>query len=91
MNDLPGDDGAAVGSLHRSLEPSKIILGFDGSVKVAGACAPPVERYRVPPLINLSTSSPPASSPTAAPAPVPAVPVVPPDRGLLGRLRSFWK
>ena len=89
MNDLVDDSGAAVGSLHRSLAPSEILISFEGAVKVQGLCAPPADRYRVP---ELDVRDPANPAPDARPASAPFHPAPPKkDPGLPGRLRSFWK
>lgn len=93
VNDLAGDDGAPVGSLHRELSPSKIIIGFDGVVKVAELYAPPADRYRSPALVVRDATGAVVGTGrvTVAPPQPPPVAPRPPDGSLVARLRSFWK
>lgn len=66
-------DGKLVGSLHRSLSPSKILISFEGAVKVAGLSAPPAERNRAP-LVTLHEDVAAPAKPLLVPAPPPLAP-----------------
>lgn len=90
MNDLPDDDGNLAGSLHRSLSPAKILIGFDGVVKVAGLNAPPAQRYRAP-LLSLHGDTAAQAKPKAAPVPAPQAPAPGSERSLTARLRELFR
>ncbi len=95
-NDLPDDSGAIIGSLHRELDLSSVMVTFDGVVKVCGVCAPRAGLYR-PQLIALRDEGT-ARAPVGV-QPSPPGPAAKPDRGLGGRLldllrpsrHEFWK
>lgn len=85
LNDLVDDHAPAVGSLRRTLSPTKILISFTGEVKVADVSAPPADRYR---LASIALSSPPPKAPAppmGPPSPAPA------ERSLTTRLREFLR
>ncbi len=89
MNDLPDDSGVMVGSLHRSLAPTEILISFEGAVKVLGLSAPLANRYRAPAMDVRDRAAPAPAPPQASPLVKPVPPKE--DPGILGRLRNFWK
>jgi Ca-activated chloride channel family protein len=85
MNDLPDAQGTPVGSLHRSLSPTKILIGFDGTVKVADLYAPPADRYRMPALVVQGVATRPRVQAVPPTAPAPSA------RTLVSRVRDFFR
>lgn len=87
MNELPDDDGNPVGSVHRALSPTKILISFEGAVKVAGLSAPPAERYRAPVLV-IHDDAPAPARPIVTPLPAPSAS---PRPSLTTRLKELFK
>jgi Ca-activated chloride channel family protein len=95
-NTLPDDTGALAGALHRELDPTQVMVGFDGSVKVLGTGAPSARRYAVPPMHLTGVAGPRTKRSTrpTPPAPrdaTPAAAVAPPPRTFGDRLLALFR
>jgi serine/threonine protein kinase len=99
-NGLKDERGALAGVIHRGLDPTQVMVGFDGTVKVLGAGAPPALPYALPPLQLRGVRGArvqPQQTPPPAPRRWTPPPAVPPrtfgDRllDLFRPRRDFWK